>query len=128
MSNAVNLYELIGVAGSEMCEYFKGVPRWVAKCGRGRGSKLVQNSLTYFIDGHLRLLLFTHFRGRLFTYFENNRRLPTVKSHMQHLKFKRRLIFWCLSREDAGCRPTFRFEHVQLGVKRIRHICYNGVK
>ena len=31
--------------------HFKGVPRCVTKCGRGRESKLVNNSVTYFVDG-----------------------------------------------------------------------------
>ena len=31
--------------------YFRGVPRCVTKCGRGRESKLVQHSMTYFMDG-----------------------------------------------------------------------------
>ena len=36
-----------------MCDVLQreGVPRCVTKCDRGRGSKLVQNSVTYFMDG-----------------------------------------------------------------------------
>src|SRR6218665_381465 len=42
------------VVGVPRCvTYFRGVPRCVTKCDRGRGSKLVQNSVTYmyFMDG-----------------------------------------------------------------------------
>src|SRR6218665_3040276 len=37
--------------GSEMCDVLWGVPGCVTKCGRGRGSKLAKNSVTYFMDG-----------------------------------------------------------------------------
>src|SRR6218665_2626314 len=37
--------------GSEMCDVLWRVPRRVTKCDRGGGSKLVQNSVTYFMDG-----------------------------------------------------------------------------
>jgi len=33
--------------------YFMGVPRYVTKFDRGRWSKLVQNSVTYCMDGPL---------------------------------------------------------------------------
>src|SRR6218665_1358651 len=33
--------------------YFRGVPRCVTKCDRGRGSKLVQNGVTFFMGGPL---------------------------------------------------------------------------
>src|SRR6218665_518907 len=36
---------------SRCVTYFGGVPRCVAMCDRGRGSKLVQNSVMYFMDG-----------------------------------------------------------------------------
>ena len=37
--------------GSEMCEYFWGVPGGVTKCDRVEGeSKLAKNSVTYFMD------------------------------------------------------------------------------
>src|SRR6218665_2979317 len=32
------------IGGSEMCEYFGGVPGCVTKCDRGGGSKLAKNS------------------------------------------------------------------------------------
>ena len=31
--------------------YFMGVPRCVTKCDRGRGVKIGQKSVTYFMDG-----------------------------------------------------------------------------
>jgi len=34
-----------------MCDELKGVPRCVTMCDREEGSKLVQNSMTYFMDG-----------------------------------------------------------------------------
>ena len=40
------------VEGSEMCDVLSGgVPRCVTICDRGGGSKLVQNSVTYFMNG-----------------------------------------------------------------------------
>src|SRR6218665_2996504 len=36
--------------------YFRGVPRCVAMCDRGKGSKLVQNSVTYFMGGPYQLI------------------------------------------------------------------------
>ena len=37
--------------GQRIVTYFRGVQRCVLKCHRGRGSKLVHNSATYFMDG-----------------------------------------------------------------------------
>src|SRR6218665_1711498 len=42
--------------GPRCVTYFRGgVPGYVTKCDRGRGSKLAQNSVTYFMDGPMRL-------------------------------------------------------------------------
>ena len=40
-----------------MCDILSEVPRCVTKCDRGRESKLVQNSVTYFMDGPVREML-----------------------------------------------------------------------
>src|SRR6218665_3239353 len=37
--------------GSEMCDVHWGVPGFVTKCYRARGSKLAKNSMTYLLDG-----------------------------------------------------------------------------
>src|SRR6218665_1934080 len=39
--------------GSEMCDVLLGGPGCVTKGDRGRGSKLAQNSVTYFMNGPL---------------------------------------------------------------------------
>jgi len=44
---------LLKIGGSEMCGVLLGVPGCVTKCGRGRGTKLAKNSVTYFMDGPL---------------------------------------------------------------------------
>ena len=46
---------LLKIGGSEMCDVLWGVPGCVTKCDRGRGSKLAKNSVTYFMDGPLRI-------------------------------------------------------------------------
>ena len=45
--------------GPRCVTYFGGVPRCVTKCDRERGSKLVQNSVTYFMDGPLPIYVAT---------------------------------------------------------------------
>ena len=42
------MHVLLKIGGSEMCDILSEVPRCVTKCDRGRESKLVQNSVTYF--------------------------------------------------------------------------------
>src|SRR6218665_116614 len=47
------LFVLLIIEGGSRCvTYFRGVPRCVTKCDRG-ASKLVKNSVTYFMDGPL---------------------------------------------------------------------------
>jgi len=41
---------LLKMGESEMCDVLWGVPGCVTNCDRGRGSKLVKNSMTYFMD------------------------------------------------------------------------------
>src|SRR6218665_3360008 len=46
------MHVLLKFQGPRCVTYFmRGVSRCVTKCDRGRGSKLVQNSVTYFMDG-----------------------------------------------------------------------------
>jgi len=43
---------LLKIGGSEMCDVLLGgIPGCVTKCDRGDGSKLANNSVTYFMDG-----------------------------------------------------------------------------
>src|SRR6218665_972551 len=44
------MHVLLKIGGSEMCDILQEVPRCVTKFDRGRESKLVQNSVTYFMD------------------------------------------------------------------------------
>src|SRR6218665_862887 len=48
--------------GSEMCDLFWGA-RDVIKCDRGRGPKLTNNSVTYFMDGPIHI----HTHARMHT-------------------------------------------------------------
>src|SRR6218665_1274764 len=49
----VCMHVLLKIQGPRCVTYFKGVRRCVTKYDRGRGSKLVKNSMTYFMDGPL---------------------------------------------------------------------------
>ena len=47
----VFMHVLLKIGSPRCVTYFREVPRCVTKCDRGRVSKLVQNSVTYFMDG-----------------------------------------------------------------------------
>src|SRR6218665_3755998 len=53
------LHVLLKIKGVPRCmTYFRGGPRCVTMCDRGGESKLVQNSVTYFMDGPMKHLNF----------------------------------------------------------------------
>src|SRR6218665_2279474 len=48
----IYIHLLLNSGGGPRCvTYFRGVRKCVTKCDRGRGVKIVQNSVTYFMDG-----------------------------------------------------------------------------
>src|SRR6218665_2559803 len=47
------MYAYTKNGGPRGVTYFRGVTRCVTKCDRGKGSKLVQYSVTYFMDSPL---------------------------------------------------------------------------
>src|SRR6218665_3427132 len=52
--SGIFVLDLLKIGGSDMCDVLsRGVPGCVTKCDRGRGSKLVKNNVTYFMDGPL---------------------------------------------------------------------------
>src|SRR6218665_3035018 len=95
-----------------MCDVLYGeAPRCVTKCDRGGGSKLVQNSVTYFMDGPLPYNNLSVGLMELFVIPQNNYKANTVPYLIKILNFAavRKFLRTPISGHSNQCNMVYAY-------------------